>query len=217
MLSKNKRLAIFGAIAIMGGGILSIGNGCSQQYANHGVPVEASTSPDPSSTSQNSDINVIPGARTVSLAYSKQVLDQLSSCAGVASPSDKTLATYEQKQGAISMYGYVNTVTSPMLMSVTSIAGEVCNDLINQEAAGNRRLFVGMDFSAANLPNNTLLADSVARIALSCWQRNETDDERQALIDMVTSSVASNEAAAGRKSALMICTAMLSSLDSILN
>lgn len=218
MMTKNKRMAIFAVILVVGGATLSIGNGCSQQYSNRGSTDVGSTDNNTSGTGgNNSDVEVIPGARTVSLVYSKQVLDQLSSCTGLAMPSDKTTATYQQKQGAISMYGYVNTVTSPMMMAVTSIAGEICNDLINQEVANGPRLFVGYNFTAASLPTPAQLGDSVSRIALSCWQRNETAEERQVLLDMINSSVGVSEATAGRKSALMICTAMLSSLDSLLN
>lgn len=216
-MTRNKRLVIFTVIAVVGIATLSIGNGCSQQYATRAISSDLASAATPATSTGSSNIDVIPGARTVSLVYSKQVLDQLSSCTGVALPSDKTTAMYEQKQGAVSMYGYVNTVTSPMMMAVTSIAGEVCNDLINQEAATGRRLFVGFDFMASALPNNAQLADSVSRMALSCWQRNETNLEREVLLDLVNSTVASNEALGGRKSALLICTAMLSSLDSLLN
>lgn len=216
-MTRNKRLAIFTVIAVVGGATLSIGNGCSQQYATRGISSDLASAATPATSTGSSDIEVIPGARTASLVYSKQVLDQLSSCTGVALPSDKTNAMYLQKQGAISMYGYVNTVTSPMMMAVTSIAGEVCNDLIDQEIAGKRRLFIGFDFTAAALPNNAQISDSVSRLALSCWQRNETDLEREVLLDLVNSTVTTNEAMGGRKSALMVCTAMLSSLDSLLN
>lgn len=218
-MTKNKRIVMFAVIAVVGGATLSIGNGCSQQYALRGLASDstADSTQSPATSTGSSDIEVIPGARTVSLVYSKQVLDQLSSCTGVALPSDKTNAMYEQKQGAISVYGYVNTVTSPMMMAVTSIAGEVCNDLINQESMSGRRLFVGYDFNASALPNNSQIADSVSRLALSCWQRNETDLEREILLDLVNSSVAANEPMGGRKAALLTCTAMLSSLDSLLN
>lgn len=218
MMTKNKRIALLSVLLIVGGATLSIGNGCSQQYSIRGATgLNSTASSGGGAGAPNTDIDVIPGARTVSLVYSKQVLDQLASCTGLAIPSDKTTAMYEQKQGAISTYGYVNTVTSPMMMAVTSIAGEICNDLVDQEASKGPRLFLGYNFSAASLPNSSQLSDTVARIALSCWQRNETANERAVLLDMVTSTVGVSEPMAGRKAALMLCTAMLSSLDSLLN
>jgi hypothetical protein len=218
MMNRNKKIIIIAVISVVGVATLSIGNGCSQQYANFGSSNgNSAAGVGPGGSNPSTDVTVIPGARTVSLAYSKQVLDQLSSCAGLAAPSDKTIAMYQQKQGAISMYGYVNTVTSPMLMAETSIAGEICNDLINQEMTSGPRLFIGYNFAANTVPDANMLGDSISRIALSCWQRNETSTERQLILDMIGSSVGAAEATASKKSALMICTAMLSSLDAMLN
>lgn len=219
MENKNVRKAVLVAIVLVVGGTLGIGNGCSRQYISNSADFlgQSSLAPPAAVAGGVTDIEVLPGARTVSLVYSKQVLDQLSSCAGLASPSDRTIAMYEQKQGAVSTYGYANTVTSPMMMAVTSIAGEICNDLVAQELVAGPRLFVGYNLAAAVVPNSSQLADSISRIALSCWQRNENSSERQVLLDMVNSSVMENETMASRKSALMICTAMLSSLDALLN
>lgn len=217
MISKNERIALVSVGLFVVGATLSIGNGCSKQYLSKSSSVIDGSSGVFPSSSPSSDIDVLPGARTASLVYSKQVLDQLSSCTGLASPSDKTVAMYQQKQGAISTYGYVNTITSPMMMAVTSIAGEVCNDLVAQEVASGPRLFVGYNFRDAVLPNPTQLSDSISRIALSCWQRRENENEKQMLLNMISSSVGVAEPMGGQKSALMICTAMLSSLDSLLN
>ncbi|MFZ3231317.1 MAG: hypothetical protein WA160_14000 [Pseudobdellovibrio sp.] len=219
-MKANKHKAILIGVLVVGVGVLSIGNGCSKTFSNRALnsTEQSSSAPSVAATpTPSTDIEIIPGSKTVSIVYAKEILDHLSACSGLALPSDKTIAMYQQKQGAISTTGYVNTLTSPMMMAVTSISGEVCNDLINQEASMGPRLFVGYNFSNAVLPNSAQLSDSISRIALSCWQRNENTVERQALLDMVNSSIGVAEAMAGRKSAIMICTAMLSSLDSILN
>jgi hypothetical protein len=41
--------------------------------------------------------------------------------------------------------------------------------------------------------------------------------ERQIVMDLVYQNVTANEAQASKKSALLMCTSMLSSLDSLLN
>lgn len=215
---KHKTLFVFAVL--IGGVILSVGNGCSKSFTS-----SPSTSMGNNSAagvggtggSGSSDVPVIPGARTVSIVYSKQVVDQLASCSGLASPSAATMTMYEQKKGAISTYGAASTVTAPMMMAVTSIAGEVCNDLINQEVSAGQRLFVGFNMSASSLPSSGQLADAITRLSLSCWQRNESSGERQALLDLVSASVNPTEANASRKAALMLCTSMLSSLDALLN
>lgn len=222
-MRSYKNMSLLVLIVIIGGAVLSIGNGCSQSLnsASSGVGSSGGSSADNTGTAQSdtesTDIPIINGAKTVSIAYSKQIVDQLSSCVGLAQPSDATLAMYEQKKGAVSTYGYANTVTSPMMMAVTSIAGEICNDLINQEVKTGARIFSGFDMSSNNLPNASLISDSISRMALSCWQRRETSVERELVLNMVQSSVVTTEASAARKSALLVCTSMLSSLDSLLN
>lgn len=213
---KSKLILVF-SIFFVTGILAYVGNGCSRSQsagvdalsstAAAGVPVTPATD----------DIPVIPGARTVSLVYSKQVVDQLAACSGLSLPSEKTLAMYEQKKGAVSSSGSANTVTGPMMMAVASIAGEICNDLIDQEISAGARLFNGYALAGNVLPNSSQLSDTISKIAVSCWQRNESSSERGILLNMVSSSVGAAEVMAGRKSALLICTAMLSSLDSLLN
>ena len=108
-------------------------------------------------------------------------------------------------------------MTGPAMMAITSIAGEICNDLINQEISVGQRLFTGFDMAASALPNNSQLSDAITRLSLSCWQRNESSGERQALLGLVNSSVGATEVNGSRKAALMICTSMLSSLSALLN
>ena len=213
---KHKTLLVFAIL--VGGVILSVGSGCSKSFSTN-----FSTGTDPASNtaagggSGNTDAPVIPGARTVSIVYSKQVVDQLASCSGVASPSGTTLAMYEQKKGSISTYGTSATVTAPMMVAVISIAGEISNDLINQEIASGQRIFVGFNMDANSLPNQSQISDAVTRLSLSCWQRKPTNEEMQTLVDMVNTSIGANEVMATKKAALMLSTSMLSSLDALMN
>lgn len=218
MKNNKSKLLVVLSIFFVTGVLAYIGNGCSRSQSNS--PITSSSLVPPTSTgstTSSNDIPVIPGARTVSLAYSKQVVDQLSACSGLALPSERTMAMYEQKKGQMSTYGAANTVTGPMMIAVASIAGEICNDLIEQELVVGARLFNGYSLAGSVLPNTTQLSDTITKIALSCWQRNESASERSIILNMITSSVGAAEAMAGRKSALMICTSMLSSLDSIVN
>lgn len=202
------------------------GNSCSNALKSGGFDSSATSSSDLSSSiapgvgsgpSVNNDIKVIPQARTASVVYSKQVLNQLTACVGVNHPSDSTVAMYQTKRGAISTYGYANTVTSPMMMAVISIAAEVCNDLVQQESGTTQKIFVGADFTSKNPPDATTIQNWAGRIGLSCWQRSPTADENTAIVNLISSNVSAGEANAMSKSALMVCTAMLSSLDSLLN
>ncbi len=212
MSTKNTRLFITsGVVFFITGGLVTLGNGCSGNFKAVDVTGALDSASSAALTSSQGDFPIIPGAKTVSVVYSKQVLEQMTACTGVQKVSDSTLAMYEQKKGAISVLGSPNTITSPMMMAITSIAGEVCNDLINQENTGTKRIFKNMNFVTNALPATADTKDAISRMALSCWQRLETDSERQAILDLVAT------ASTAKSSMLLVCTAMLSSLDSILN
>lgn len=205
-------LSIFFTTAVLA----YVGNGCSRSESGSLVSSSNSTTTtDPGGSTTPSGIPIIPGALTVSVLSKTQIIDQLSACSGLAVPSDATLAMFDLKKGALSTTGSVDTVTGPMMMGVISIAGEICNDLINQEISLGARLFTGFGLAGNVLPNSSQISDSISKISISCWQRNESSTERQIITDMITSSIGAGEAMAARKAALMICTSMLSSQDSI--
>lgn len=218
LLIKAKAKVMITAITSIVAVIVFFGNGCGRGFfpvaSDDKTPTSNATE---AQSDESSNTDVIPGTKTVSVVYSKQALDQLASCAGVEVPSDATINMYESKKGAISVYGTAETITSPMMMAVVSVAGELCNDLINQERlAENQRIFKGWDFSATALPSAGLIDASISRLALSCWDRQEYSGERTAVQDVVY-SVTTGEAKASEKAALMLCTTMLSSLNSLLN
>lgn len=221
---KKKTIGIIVTLSFATFITVTQGNGCTGKFSatsssSSGEASDTSSIPD-TSGNVDSGIPIIPGAKTVSLVYSKQVLDQMTTCAGVSRPSDTTLAMYDQKKGAVSVYGTANTITGPMMMAVTSIAGEVCNDLLNQEAtATSSRIFAFNDknFSTNMLPSTTEMNDAISRLGLSCWQRIPDSNERAVISSMIADTIKNGDSKASRSAALMICTSMLSSLDALLN
>lgn len=213
-MNQRKMVWIGATISMIGSILVFMGNGCSGAF----VPKDLSdNSTNTSNSASSEDDDFIPGAKTASVVYANQVLEHLTGCAGVTTPSTGTLSVYENKKGAISVTGAANTVTSPMMMAITSIAGEVCNDLINQESGATKRIFKNFDMTASRLPADADMKDAVTRLALSCWQRQDDNTERQVLLDSIYNSVGATEAMASRKSALMACTSVLSSLDALKN
>lgn len=222
----SRHLVIFGICFVMAMYLVTQGQGCSGQIASTSNSGSSSGSSNLNNNSgglgvepmPSDDIPVIPNAKTVSVAYSKQILEQYSTCLGVK-PSDRTIAMYESKKGAISVYGTANTITSPMMMAVISISGEICQDLVLQEAAvgATKRIFKDIDLAANQAPSEASIKNAISRLALSCWQRNENATEVQSLTGMVAQSVGATENQAARKAALLVCTSMLSSLDALSN
>ncbi len=224
---KTRPILIFVICVVTAGILVTQGQGCSGQVATKNANISSQSTGGGNSSNGSSglgvesapseDIPVLPNSKTVSVVYSKQILEQMSTCLAVK-PTDRTIATYENKKGAISVYGTANSITSPMMMAVLSVSGEICQDLILQEAPlTTKRIFKDFDLNANLLPTDAVIKNAISRLALSCWQRKETATDSQILSDMVAQSVVATEAQAGRRAALMICTSMLSSLDALTN
>ncbi|MEK6772311.1 MAG: hypothetical protein AABY64_00090 [Bdellovibrionota bacterium] len=216
-LIKKRILRALQVMALMVFTLVVFGNGCSQggfsgSENNAGAFIASSVQ-----CQSATDITVIPGAKTVSFVSSGQLLNHLSNCIGLAVPSDSTQTVYDEKKGSISTYGTANSITPPMMMAITSIAGEVCSDLIDQEIASGNRIFNGINLQAAMIPSSAQLSDAISNIALSCWRGNESNEERTILLDNVFQAIGASEANASRKAALMLCTSMLSSVNALLN
>jgi len=216
MLNK-KVISLFIVVLSFSSVLVVVGNGCSQSVTNISGELtqgSQSTMSLVDSVAESTDIQVIPGAPTISVVNTKQVVEQLSSCVGLETVSESTLAMYEQKKGAVSITGVANTITAPMTLAVLSIAGEVCNDLINKEST-QTKFFTNWNLASNILPSDSVVADSITKFALSCWQKKESTEEQKAILDMLSASVVNGEDKAARKSALMLCTTVLSSLDAI--
>lgn len=204
------------AVSVISGGLLVVvmmGNGCSNNFKSINDATIGQTG---SSSGDNTGDVIIPGTKTAVLVDSNRVLSHLSACVGVAQPSDQTVQMYETKKSSISSTGSANTITAPMMMAIANISGEVCNDLINQEIAQGRRIFVNVDFNANSLPNSAVLSDVIARLSLSCWQRQPSSTEYSMLLSMLD-SIGATEMLASRKASQMLCTSVLTSLDALLN
>lgn len=189
---------------------ITLGQGCAKSF--YKSPSSGTTNN--SSTSANIEATTLdPNVATLGVIYNKQVLDHFVSCSGLGVASDETQATWSSKKGAISIDGTVTSITAPMLMAVTTIAGDVCRDIISQEKQ-NPRLFPGVNWAAAALPSDATLGDSIRGLALSCWQRPEDDQEKQILFDSIKSQF-TGASVTPDDVYLFLCTTMLSSLDTL--
>jgi hypothetical protein len=210
--------------------LVMVGNGCSKRAdyssmssSNDALNNQFDNDGQGGTNPQSADI--IAGAKTASVVYAKQALDQLTSCAGVRVASDDTIRMYNSKEGSISAYGDFNSVTAPMLVALTNISGEVCDDLIDQEIRDEAntndngrvaRIFVGFNMSSTTLPSQSATNDAIARLSQSCWHKQESAQERTQILDLLA-TVPNGSAMATRRQALLLCTAMLSSLNSLMN
>lgn len=208
-MKSRVRQAVFLVMLSLAIGI-SLGQGCARPFQS----LESNSTPVDMSSNLPEEYVPDPNAPTLSVVYNKQVLDHMVSCSGVGIPSEATQATWAAKRGAISIDGTVLTITAPMLMAVTTIAGDVCRDLIDQEKL-NPRLLINVNWASTTLPSDSVLSDAVRGLALSCWQRPEEDVERQTVLDAVKSQFSSSSIN-NSDAFLFLCTSMLASLDTLI-
>lgn len=167
----------------------------------------------------NGEIRAIPNTKTAGISSGNRVLRNMVSCLGTRTPSTRATNAYNDKVGNFAAEGWANTVTAPMMMAYAAVSAEVCLDLVTAEkalAANDRRIFGLINFGAGpSALSEAGIADTVRRLARSCWGRNETQEELTLIRDSVRSNFTSNNTADTDKSMFFVCSAMLSSLSGI--
>ncbi len=216
-IKVKRAIRAFQAAVVLVCALVVFGNGCAEGgfYPESGETSLASSLT--ASCKDPNEIDVIPGAKTASLVGSTNVVAHLAACTGLSSISQKTKAVYNAKVGSVSTYGAVNSLTPPMMMAVHSIAGEVCNDVVDQEIALGTRIFAGWNLNGNALPSDSQMATAAQNLSLSCWRDYEISaEERDIVVHAVLDSVGSSEDMAARKAAVVMCTSMLASLNALL-
>lgn len=114
--------------------------------------------------------------------------------------------------------GAATGINAPMWMSVTTLAGEVCNILVTQEralAAADRKFFNGIDFARGASGQMSGVDQAVHKMARAFWARSETIQEKAVISSTLNTDFGSLTAAASSAQvALAACTVVLASLDS---
>ena len=131
---------------------------------------------------------------------------------------------FDARTNTLSDNAQLVTISAPLQMAGTSLAGSVCDGLITKEAAlaaGSRKFFPQVDFGQAlSAGQSAGFNASVMAMSRSFYGRAPTSDESQILgayfQDFVT-SYGSGGTASTRKLYLSVCAAMLSSFDSLVN
>lgn len=189
------------SLALSGVLMIGFGHACSQFKADGSGTIFATGEED----------RIVLNEKTVSTVYAKQALDNMLSCLGVEYPTGESQVVYENIKQSISERGNAKELTAPMLMGLTSLAGQICTELVQKEKS-SPRIFVGYDFSGNNVSDSSI-EDSVTRLARSCWQRNETNEERSAILDGINMSFGNEDPV--ENIAIFACTAVVASFDSL--
>lgn len=159
------------------------------------------------------------------LLTAEQIFNSLTNVTGQTNYSNAILNEYNLRSGSFSVSPDLKFVNGPMLIAITSLAGEVCNGLVTREQAiafnaGNnaRQYFNQVDFGAvpATGIDANRMSDAVNKLANSFWGRAPSSDETtlySAFRTEFLAAAAAQNAAQTRALALALCTSMLSSFD----
>ena len=113
MKTIKKKIAVGVSLATITAAIAILGNACGQMVPDDGVSADSSKN----SCSGNIAVEIIPGAETASIAYGKQVLDNMVACTGLQVVSQKTLDEFDSRRGSLSEFGNVMDVNPPLVMA----------------------------------------------------------------------------------------------------
>lgn len=169
----------------------------------------------------------------IALLSAEQILKAMIAVTGIESADnpddpadDLILSTYAQRSGSLPAGQDLRLMTAPMMVSVANLASAVCAKMVDREItvpdgnAGVRLFFREVAFSqgpAAITDEAARLA--ATRMARNFWRRDITAAELTLIADTMRgeflTGVNGSASAETRAFALGMCTAMLSSLDTI--
>jgi len=172
----------------------------------------------PSSTAQNTNS---VGAGSVSIRDFNQLLDSVTAVTGVSRMDPVLVDYYNSARTRLSTDGNSNSVTSPVLLTMTSIAGVACKRMIEMEqgmTSSSRAVYNSVNF----VQDQTVLTPSVRleifnKLAAKFWRRTLTASEALVLSQSIDDALAGEVNSSNNLivALLVNCTSMLSSLDFI--
>ncbi|MEK2690674.1 hypothetical protein [Bdellovibrio sp. GT3] len=159
------------------------------------------------------------------LLSAEQTMASMMRVTNVTAVSTALSSEYNNRYGALAAGNDLSMANGPLMLSATSLAGEVCNSLLTTEkaqAAAQRAFFGSVNFAAGvSSLTDAAFESSVRGMARSYWGRNISMEELALLQGYKTEFIAALAAAARTQAAstnglmLSTCAAMLSSFDAI--
>lgn len=160
------------------------------------------------------------------LLSAEQTLSSMLNVANISIASSGVMTEYNSRYGSLAAGNDLSMVNGPLMLSSTSLAGEVCNSVLAQEKAimdvTQRNFFEAINFSAGISNISDADFEVVIRgMARQFWGRNERMDELMMLKQYKSefndglTATARTQAASSSSLMLSTCAAMLSTVDTI--
>lgn len=150
-----------------------------------------------------------------SIMNHRQIIPSMQKCLALTSAQVSTAAraAFKEALPSFSLNGDAKDVSAPLMMSLLTVASEMCLSRIEVERTQNtgRLYFPGINLQTSGSNNNVQalnLNKTVQDLAKSCWGREITSAE----LNLITKNITGTS---NRATALYACTAVLSSTQAI--
>jgi hypothetical protein len=149
------------------------------------------------------------------LLKQSQAVSALQDCLKLpdAALSAETKQTFASVKLSLSAEGVMSDMNGPMMMALSQLAGDMCNDRIKHEAAGTPDFFKAFEIKTGTAADSSAnaLEDSIVRLAKGCWGRDPMKFEIEKIKILFEKSSFATKRDKG--SALFVCTLVLSATD----
>lgn len=169
-----------------------------------------------------SRIDLKPEEQHYSLQSADQLARSMASVTGVE-PTRSITDEYNARRTLLSEDQTLESVSSPMMISITNIASRFCDELVDQESkkeSSQRRFFGAVNFGAAvGGLNNDGYGQVLNQLGLGFWGRVPSEEEKVLLLEAKGEFVSAipgnrqNSSSETKKLMLFTCSGMLSSFD----
>lgn len=204
--------------------VISMGFGCGEDWRPEGLELlpadHFNLSPSPQDAGDNDDLVIIPGEKTVSVAYFDLVYQNYLEATGFEEGEIAYFdLAYNNSKELLSEDGSILSGNAAMFVGITTITGKLCFAVVDRDLklpAGQQKLFGGF-YGKRNLSeiSDEAIQDSLRRLARTFWQRNETQQELEIFLNKMDELRALNSNLSASNSAFFMCTAVASSLSAI--
>ena len=167
--------------------------------------------------------NLLSVAKTkvVAVISKHQLLPNYQRCLNKLPSSaitDNTRSALNDALPSLAAEGESSEISAPMLMAITQVASEVCEDLVDFENdQANRKYFANFDLantdSSASASADQAVSTTIRTLTSSCWGRDATAEEVAKIQNGLQKTSLNNKL--NRSSALFVCTAVLSASAAI--
>ncbi len=221
MMNKYIKMTLL-FVPLMGLAVFGFNNCARYNQLNDSASTDSASLGNTDSGSLSSQKLGLPYA----LLSAEQTLTSMMKVTNVTTISNTLLSEYNVRYGSLAAGNDLSMANGPLFLGTTSLAGEVCNNLLTQEKGvmdpAARNFFGSINFaSGATSVTDTSFNTSVRGMARSFWGRNETTEElaliQQYKTDFISALDETTRTQAASTSNLMLasCAAILSSVDAI--